>query len=272
MNINLCQGYFGNYIGELVKVFEEDAREKQLTLCFENNAIGKYLFDNEHWKKIVNNLLSNAIKFTPPGGNIYVIVERIAGLQGKDDLRLIVKDTGIGISKEQLPFITDRFHQADNTMVRKYEGAGIGLALVSELVKSMSAKLEIDSEEGKGSVFTITAAFSSAEGKNGYPELTALKANILHSTTNPRHSSEMSKENIPVVLIVEDNAELRDFMHSSIESMYKVITASNGEEGLQIASSQIPDIIISDVMMPVMDGFEFCSRIKNDPLPLTLLL
>jgi signal transduction histidine kinase/DNA-binding response OmpR family regulator len=265
MTINLSQGDFGNYIGELTNVFEEDAARKQLTLHFENKATGKYLFDNEHWKKIVNNLLSNAIKFTSPGGDIYVSVNRIAGLQAKDDLQLIVKDSGIGINEDQLPFIADRFYQADNTLVRKYEGAGIGLALVNELVKLMRGNLEIDSEEGKGSVFTVTATLESAEGEKGYLELPSLRTSLLLSNTNYNYSPGVSKENTAVVLIVEDNAELKDFLQGSLESIYKIITASNGEEGFQIASSQLPDIIISDVMMPVMDGFEFCTKIKNDP-------
>ena len=102
-------------------------------------------------------MLSNSIKFTPSGGRVYVSVNEIAGSEGKHDFQLIVRDTGIGINKDQLPFITDRFYQADNTLVRKYEGAGIGLALVNELVKLMNGKLEVQSQEGKGSVFTVTA-------------------------------------------------------------------------------------------------------------------
>jgi signal transduction histidine kinase len=265
MSIKLSQGYFGKYINELTESFEENAGRKQIALHFENNVYGKYLFDGEHWNKIINNLLSNAIKFTLAGGDIFVSVDKIAGMDGRDVLRLTVRDTGIGIHKDHLPFITDRFYQADNSFKRKYEGAGIGLALLSELVKLMGGKLEINSEESKGSVFIITATFESAEGKNSYPELTNLRTSILVSNLHPARDNEISKENIPVILIVEDNPELRDFMQTSLEPMYKVITAAHGEEGLQVATSQFPDIIISDVMMPVMDGFEFCSRVKNNP-------
>jgi len=267
MNINLSQGYFGNYIGELVKSFDEDARAKQLTLHFENKATGKYLFDNEHWKKIVNNLLSNAIKFTPSGGNIYVSINSMETSQEKDVLLLIVRDTGIGINKDQLPFITDRFYQADNTLARKYEGAGIGLALVSELIKLMKGKLEIDSEEGKGSVFKITTALLQAEGQESYPEVT-LFANDFHfsnSSLISKISSQITSGNAPLILIVEDNIELRNFLLESIGPLYRVTTASDGKEGFQLAVKQLPDIIISDVMMPEMDGFEFCNKIKTNP-------
>lgn len=265
MAISLSEGYFGNYIDDLVKEFAEAAESNGLHLDFESNVTGKYLFDSGHWKKIVSNLLSNAIKFTPAGGTIHIILYCTPGKEGRDEVQLRVKDTGIGINKDQLPFITDRFYQADNSLARKYEGAGIGLALTNELVKLMSGRLEIESEEGYGSIFTVIAMLESAKGKDGYPELTTSSKKSLYSNDLPVKTIESAQENMPVILVVEDNAELNLFIKGSLEPHYKVITASNGAEGFQITASQLPDVIISDVMMPVMDGFEFCSKIKTDP-------
>ena len=263
MNIKLSQGYFGVFIGDLIECFREDVEQKQLSLHFENKVTGKYLFDADQWNKIVNNLVSNAIKFTPPGGTISVSVDMLPNKPGKHELRLVVKDTGIGISKDQLPFITDRFYQVDNSLVSPHEGAGIGLALVEELVKLAGGSLEIESTENKGSVFTVLAILEVVAGGMDYPEI---RQSVSHRQGNTTiDTSLVPPGQTPVILLVEDNLELRNFTQSCLEPMYTVLTASNGLEGLEIARLQLPEIIISDVMMPVMDGFDFCRRIKNNP-------
>ncbi|HVX26233.1 MAG TPA: ATP-binding protein [Parafilimonas sp.] len=267
MNVSLSKGNFGNYIAGIVRTFDEEAEKKNINLHFENDLNGDYLFDVEHWKKIVNNLLANALKFTPAKGNIFVSLHPLSSTTDATTVEFSVKDTGIGISKEQLPFITDRFYQADNNLTRKYEGAGIGLSLVNELVKLMNGKLEVQSEEGKGSAFTITTQLTSAKGKDNFPDVPVLSESIqvTNINTTKKVAATVENKNVPVVLVTEDNPELQGFLQNSIQSLYKVITTSNGAEGFEMALSEMPDVIISDVMMPVMDGFEFCDKIKNNP-------
>ncbi|WP_295673917.1 ATP-binding protein [uncultured Mucilaginibacter sp.] len=259
---------FGSFIADFVKTYEDEALKKQIGLHFENTFKGEYLFDEEHWKKIINNLVGNALKFTPANGDVFISVSKIAASAESATIQFTVKDTGIGIDENDLPFITDRFYQADNKLSRKYEGTGIGLALVSELVKLMDGKLTIASKKGKGSIFTITTTLLSAKGKEGYPEVATVTKTkqLLNNTANHTYLPKEHADNEPVILVVEDNEELRDFLKNSIEPLYKVITASDGAEGFAVALSQIPDLILSDVMMPVMDGFEFCDKIKADPV------
>ncbi len=268
MTISFCRGDFGKYVEELLKSFEELAAKKQIHIHFENGLGEEYVFEPDHWKKIANNLLSNALKFTPSNGSIYVTLNKISESEGKANISFSVRDTGIGIAKAQLPFLTDRFYQADNSFTRKYEGAGIGLALVSELVKLMDGSLEIESEEGKGSVFTIKTTFDLAKEQDDYPRwvLSTSSLSSLRPEAGSQQINEQHGNKGPVILIAEDNAELRDFLHSIISPIYKTFTALDGEEGFQMALKLVPDIIISDVMMPKMDGFEFCNKIKNHPV------
>ncbi len=267
MNILLSKGDFGNYIGDLLKAFEEAASEKQILLHFENDLHGKYLFDPEQWKKIISNLVSNALKFTPPQGDVFVSVRKIAESKESADIIISVKDNGIGIKEDQLPFVTDRFYQADNNLTRKYEGTGIGLSLVNELVKLMNGTLEINSKEGKGAIFTIKRTLLFAQEADGFPELPAFATGIQFPGISgiSKMVSKNTEEYIPVILIAEDNPELKDFLKESLEPFYKVIAAYDGAQALELTLSQIPDIIISDVMMPVMDGFEFCEKTKRNP-------
>lgn len=265
MNISLAKGDIGIYIDDLLKTFKEAAEKKQIALHLDNDLNSAYLFDEEHWKKIFNNLLGNALKFTPSNGDVFVSVKKISGAAEPAIIQLVVKDTGIGIDAEQVPFITNRFYQADNKLSRKYEGAGIGLSLVNELVKLMGGKLDIESEKGSGSGFTVTAPLLSAKGKDGYPEIMPVinTSQISDITTDLIITPEDRGMNVPLILVTEDNKDLREFLKDSIEQFYNVITASNGMDGFEMALSQIPDMIISDVMMPVMDGFEFCDKIKS---------
>ncbi len=267
MNISLSKGDFGNYISDILKTFEEDAAKKQIGLSFESDLHGDYLFDPEQWKKITSNLLSNALKFTPPGGSVFVTLKKITDSAESATIQLSVKDNGIGIQKDQLPFITDRFYQADHHLTRKYEGTGIGLSLVNELVKLMNGTLEIKSEEGKGSVFAVSTTLLSAQGKEDFPALPSLATSIRFSGngTSPKNILRNTEKNVPLILVAEDNPELNDFIKNSLDNLYNVFSVSNGLEGFEIAASRLPDIIISDVMMPVMDGFEFCDKIKTNP-------
>jgi len=270
MPVALSRGDFGYCAGSFLKSFEEEASQKQIKLHFASGLIGEHLFDEEHWKKIISNLVGNSLKFTPPGGDIFVSVRQTGGTAAKSEVSIIVKDTGIGIDENVLPFITDRFYQADNNLSRKYGGTGIGLALVNDLVKLMEGELTIESVKGQGTMVTISMQLQGATGKVGYPDAIPLSAvsplSIKNKETGgPVEFIDTQDDKRALVLVTEDNQELRDFLRNSLEPLAKVITASNGRDGYDMALVQIPDIILSDVMMPGMDGFEFCDKIKSNP-------
>jgi DNA-binding response OmpR family regulator len=221
-------------------------------------------------EKIVTNLLSNAFKFTPEGGTIVFSVVK----QSKE-IVLSIKDSGIGIVKERLEKIFDRFYQVDGSHTRKQEGTGLGLALTKELVELHKGKIEVDSDEGKGSTFIVTLPL----GKNHLSPEEIIEKDIVDEkglVEHPLIEEEIaSKEKIletdtatslndSLLLIVEDNSDVRHYIRTNIEEKYRIIEAINGEDGLKKAIENIPDLIISDVMMPMMDGFEMCTKIKTN--------
>ncbi|CAN5526218.1 hypothetical protein BH23BAC1_BH23BAC1_49980 [soil metagenome] len=189
-------------------------------------------------------------------------------------LELKVQDNGIGIPKELIEKIFDRFFQRDTSRTRKYEGTGIGLSLVKELVELHQGKIYVESQPGNGSCFTILLPLLLAD----YKQITVGDHNIIkedksitllnaEETVFIRPSKPIITEaeiNIPLVLIVEDNADIRAYIHQHLYPLYQVIEAADGEEGFTAANETIPDLILSDVMMPVMDGIELCRKLKNN--------
>lgn len=265
--------------------------------------ISTYL-DREKVEKVITNLLSNAIKFTPAGGEVLVAVgsgsssrqllvssgqssvgsERlISGQRMPDDCLLItVKDTGIGIPAERQDKIFDRFYQVDDSQTRAHEGTGIGLALTKELVALHGGKIEVESEPHKGAAFHVYLPLGkdhlqphqiieedeehTLSPAGDATELSAASAEVEPTDGHDATSSEsrVDKTDQPIVLVVEDNADVRRYLREALDGAYQIVEASDGAEGLQTALDVIPDLIVSDVMMPNMDGFEMCRRIKSD--------
>jgi len=238
-------------------------------------------FDRDKLDKIFNNLLSNAFKFTLDGGIISVDVKSIF-VNNLEYLQIFVKDTGIGIPKDKIEKIFDRFFQVDDSSRRAYGGSGIGLALVRELVDLHKWKISADSEIGKGTGFKLEIPLndfylnenekfekSSAVDlpENGNKEITGnnplVKEKLKIEKKNNVHFAEQS-ENIPSILIVEDSEDVRIYISELLKDNYTILLSENGQKGLESAFENLPDIIISDVMMPEMDGIEFCKRIKSD--------
>ncbi len=218
------------------------------------------LFDPEKWGRILYNLLSNALKHTGAKDTITVsLIEAENAVQDKS-LKLEVADTGEGIEAEHLPFIFDRFYQARNTPAK--EGTGIGLSLVKELVDLMGGNILVESEPGIGTRFTILLPAY-------LPETKGIDAPSV-ATQEPHRgaayqSLNVSHTDMPLVLVVEDNEELRDFITSGLKKNYKVLEAADGKEGLELAKAELPDMIVTDWMMPDFDGLELCEQIKKDP-------
>lgn len=252
------------YLRYLVASYQPWARQKDIKLTFYSTAAQFFMdFDPKRLEQILANLLSNAIKFTPEGGRVFVKIphaERTAR-----ELTIVVEDTGIGLAKEQLPHIFDRFYQADGSSTRAGEGSGIGLAMVKELVQLMGGKIKANSQLGEGTTFTLTLPVRRLKELSTETKTNRETPQTISSELAPPIPS-IRKAELPLVLIIEDNLDLLRMLSNSLDTYYRIFTAQNGKEGLEKALSLIPDLIITDVMMPEKDGFELCDAIKNHEL------
>lgn len=217
----------------------------------------KLYYDHEIITIIIDNLMSNAVKYTPKGDITLALASNEEN--GVKYTTISVEDTGHGISKESLNHIFERYYQGKG----KYQasGSGIGLALVKSLADLHQATIEVESEVEKGSKFTLKLLT-----ENTYPNAEHQVVKEVHKSEDDstQTSAVESEDGKPIILIVEDNRDIREYVRSSFEEMYEVLTAADGKEGCDIAQNQIPNIIISDIMMPVMDGIELCRHIKED--------
>jgi DNA-binding response OmpR family regulator len=234
-------------------------------------------FDNDKIEKILYNLLSNAFKFTPNGKSITVSLEKET-VNNEDYAIIKVIDFGIGIPKEELVSIFDRFYQTKKENNAINEGSGLGLAYIKHLVEIHKGKINIESEFHKGTICTVTIPISkSVYSNNSIIELQpqkydfkytkigvdVIKENQLIPKKSIKSVKEHSKET-PLLLIVEDNRELQDYLVTSFSHDYRILTANNGKEGLEQAIKNVPSVIISDLMMPEMNGIEMCKKLKTD--------
>lgn len=262
------------FLKNLLFSFESLTDQKKIRLRFEGEQQELLaIVDPEKMERVFFNLISNAIKFTPEQGEISVLIE-----QREQWLRIGIRDTGIGISKDQLDFIFDRFYQSNTSEMNPSPGTGIGLALAKELVELHEGSLIVDSEEGKGSTFWVELPSIPSET---IKEMTSSYAPKLEPTeapiSPPLPSLEVNnKHKAEQILIVEDNPDVRSYLDETLRGFgYQVIQAEDGQIGLQQAQAHQPDLIISDVMMPRMDGFAFAQAIRADAksshIPLILL-
>lgn len=230
-------------------------------------------FDSDKLEKIINNLLSNAFKYTNEEGKIAVNVDF-----NKGNLHLSVSDTGNGISKEDLANVFDRFYRVEGS---ETNGSGIGLALTKELVELHKGEIKVESSLGKGTTFylkipiTLEGLPKSAMIVEAQESMDSDEGHFETFTTVSENGSNRSKRDLPIALIVEDNEDLRSYVGDILEDQYEILLANDGEEGEKIAMSEIPDIIISDVMMPKKDGFAMCDALKTNSktshIPIILL-
>jgi len=263
MQRNYFIGDIISFAKKLVNRFEHLAQQKELKLIFKSDLINwKTCFDKEKINKIIYNLVANAIKFTPAKGQITVhIHKQIKGV--KEYIVLSVEDTGVGISEENIPKLFDRFYQVNITDTPKKESSGIGLSLVKELVTFLGGTIDVDSELGIGSMFSVMLPILSPP-KN--KEIDKVTSSPLITESNIEDPKEISSNNKFEILLIEDNPDMRAFIRRSIENKekYNIREAANGEEGLKSAMNQIPDIVISDVMMPIKNGYEVIKTIRSN--------
>jgi signal transduction histidine kinase/DNA-binding response OmpR family regulator len=251
--------------------FESMAEQKQIEYTIQVPE-GEYwaTTDADHLEKIVSNLLSNAFKFTHEEGRVNFKVE---SLSTSPAVNIIVSDSGIGINKDQLPFVFDRFYRVENSGADIQEGSGIGLALTKELVQLLGGDIFVESTEKEGTTFKVTLTLEKAEAL-GSTVLNAISSNHQSPTVRTeavampisRIKSEglSSLSKTPIILVAEDNPDVRDYIVEKLEGDYRVIQARDGHEALKIALQSTPDIILTDLMMPGLDGVNLTRHLKSD--------
>nr|WP_288833023.1 hybrid sensor histidine kinase/response regulator transcription factor [uncultured Flavobacterium sp.] len=253
--LNLTFGDLVDFVKQFEDLFSKLALEKQIDFSVESNMPELFMyFDNDKLYKVINNLLSNAFKFTPVGGTITMRLSQTIENQNSDFVRLEVIDSGSGISENDLPNVFNRFYQASTTQ----GGSGIGLHLVKEYVELHSGDVVVESEPNVKTVFAVRIPTNLVPQKTDSETLVAVPEDGIN---NQLITATSKKENL---LVVEDNDDLRRFLVTELSHQYEVFEAADGEEGEVLALSKSPDLIISDVMMPKVDGFELCKRIKSN--------
>ncbi len=263
MRLNYIQGDVLLYLKYLLESFHSLAEEKNIELQFESDTEACWMdYTPSGLQTIVSNLLSNAIKFTPNGGRVSLIAAAKAQA-GK--FILSISDTGIGIAEEKIPLVFDRYYQARG----EAGGTGIGLALVKELVALMGGQIQVESKLGIGSTFTVTLPvsnkaemrqFKKEDFGGGSEDLSPQTRDFskIQPTTSPAESL------LPLLLLVEDNPDVSRYISSLLAGEYRIHLAPDGKAGLEAAFRLLPDLIISDVMMPEMDGYALCHALKSD--------
>ncbi len=275
-----------HFSNDVVDYFKEEAINRNIDLTIDSDLPKIPIWADERMlEKIIFNILSNAIKVTPDGGAINIdlqatdtkikfpLIRKDAPLKA---IEIIISDTGPGLKKKHLKRIFDRFYQVDNKNKTYYDSTGIGLEVVKSFVQLHKGIIKVDSTYGIGTSFKVLLP----EGKAHLTEeeiYTGKKSDtvttepvILKPVSETTDSVDLETDTEPkpsktnTILIIEDNSDLRNYLKDELKNTYKVITAKNGKDGLKVAQESLPDIILTDVIMPEMNGFEFCKFIKND--------
>ncbi len=269
------------FVGQIVEAFRPYCEKKNIHLLTQLTSSPRVYLDLEKFDKVLYNLLSNAMKFTEPGGSITVKVEP-AG----DHVRMQVRDTGIGIKKEQVPHLFERFRQAEGSVNRSYEGSGLGLALVKELVELHGGQISVESVYKEGTTFTVwlqtgTAHLPLEQVLEVPTEIQSARANVELADLDielPLEEGGIGKEHTPglgepesgepsKILVVDDNPDLRAYVSRTLrQEGYQVWTARNGEEGFRVAEAHCPHLIITDLMMPQVSGLDMIRMIRDSEL------
>ena len=282
MQMHMCETELISFVGDIHTLFTQQAKSKNVTFTYEHDTQELPVWiDRDNFDKVIVNLLSNAFKFTPAGGEI-----KISITHDKEHVRLAIKDTGEGIPEDKLDRIFERFYQSPSHVNDRKTGTGIGLDLTRSLVELHHGTIEAHNNVNeKGCEFVVTIPLGSAHLK---PEEI-----IEEELSQPDEAVTSLIEEVPVeenvevpaeplkasrrqhIIIVEDDAEIRSFLESELSHDYDVTACENGKAGLSEVFKMIPDLVISDVMMPEMDGNTMCSKIKSSPttshIPVILL-
>jgi len=292
MNVKSERRDIVSFLKNILYSFESLADQKKITINSECNYIKIELdYDPRKIEKVFFNLLSNAFKFTPEGGKIEITIKhflnsaiyRTAEMKDMGEksgfVEIRFSDTGSGISSENIPHLFDRFYQVDNSTTREHQGTGIGLALSKELVELHGGKISVESKNSKGSTFIVQLPFERSElthsespiveaelsepTKNNVVEMNDLLIKTENDlpSTKTRDNEKTGKE---IILVVEDNSDVRNYIIEQLTNEFQVLEAKDGQEGIILAKKNIPDLIITDVMMPKIDGYQLTTELKQD--------
>jgi signal transduction histidine kinase len=298
MEIKADSVNLADFLKGLASAARQVADDKRLRLEINvDPQLGNIQTDRDKLEKIVLNLLFNALKFTPSGGRV-----ELRAARQNDQLALRVSDTGMGISEKNLPHVFDRFWQADGSSKRKYQGVGIGLALVKELVEIQTGQVTVESQEAKGTTFTVLLPYHSAEPATS-PDKEAAQEPVVTGSGSGTVTSEEWLANLyrraelfpaltpvqesmrpvetgrngtqPTVLVADDEPDMLRFLKSQLQSQYHVLEAVDGQQAIEKASQFLPDIILLDMMMPEKDGLQACKELRErtstQSIPIVLL-
>ena len=264
------------FLKSRLEIFQSSAASKNITYTISLPTLPIWLdFDPDKLEKIVTNLLSNAFKFTPPGGQVAVSFDS-QSKEGKVFLVLTVKDSGIGIPHAEQEQIFERFYQVETASSYPHEGTGIGLSLAQDFAKLHDGYIEVKSRPGEGAAFRLYIPVKTATLKTGEREHVIINDSLVAIPDQPTEKFDSAKsDELPLILLVEDNPDMQQFISSRLETEYRLIIASDGKEGLRKAIDQVPDLIISDIMMPNMDGLNLSKALRKSSMtshiPLILL-
>ena len=265
-HLNLTSGNLNEFIQYTTMKFMPLAEQKNIRLAFEDKTEGLFMyFDKDKVGKILTNLLSNAFKFTKAGGSVCVSLEKCI-LDSRRCAHIIVEDTGCGIPKEDQAHVFERFYRTEQDSSSQQIGSGIGLNMVYEYIQLHEGKVSLESEEGKGSRFIVDIpADLKREVQQEASEENRIASPVMADVVDGAVGVQTFRKIEKTVLVVEDNEDFSHFLSQELGRIYnKVLTAKDGIEGAMMAEAENPDIIVSDVMMPRMNGTDMCRRIKED--------
>ena len=264
--LNLQSGNLNEFIQYTTMKFMPLAEQKNIRLTFEDKTEGLFMyFDKDKLGKVLTNLLSNAFKFTKAGGKVNVCLEKCI-LDSRRCAHIIVEDTGCGIPKEEQGHVFERFYRTEQDSSSQQIGSGIGLNMVYEYIQLHEGKVSLESEEGKGSRFIVDIpADLKREVQQEASEENRMAAPVMADVVDGAVGVQTFRKIEKTVLVVEDNEDFSHFLSQELGRIYnKVLTAKDGIEGAMMAEAENPDIIVSDVMMPRMNGTDMCRRIKEN--------
>ena len=262
MELRLSDFNLAESMKQWIKLFSASAQKKHITISMDAPDTVMLRADQDKIERICYNLLSNALKYTSEGGEISLMAKEEGGR-----VMISVADNGCGISSDELPYIFDRFYQAKNAG----RGTGIGLAIVKAFTELHHGEVSATSIEGKGSTFTIHIPVRQKGEVTNQPtekiEQLVEPSSAEEVPNQARHIDELIQPyqtDKPEVLIIDDNIDIRTYLRSVLSEKYNVSEAADGKVGLELARKIVPDIVLSDIMMPVMDGLAFCQQLKTD--------
>jgi signal transduction histidine kinase/DNA-binding response OmpR family regulator len=275
LKLHETEGELVSFVKEVADSFKDLSERKKIDFEFKSEIDELYtLFDHDKIERILFNLLSNAFKFTLEGGSIFLKLEKIDNQvdQSKTWVSVKVSDTGIGIPEDKKEKIFERFFQNATAASILNQGTGIGLSITKEFVKMHGGSIEVDSEPGSGTTFTIDLPFVPLAAPEKIDQTVPEQAEPVIESEQVKEPSEEEEETtpfnsrsiMPSILLVEDNDDFRFYLKDNLRLQYKVFEATNGKEGWQKALASHPQLIVSDISMPHMNGIELCRKIKSD--------